>query len=268
MKKTNCALYAAIAVLCLLLAACSEKTVSSVPEGMTLVWSDEFDKDGAPDPEKWDYSIGGNGWGNGEAQNYTNKRENSSIAKGKLTINARYDNGLWTSARLRTQFKARWTYGYFEIRARLPKGVGTWPAIWMLPEFDKYGMWPRSGELDIMEHVGFDQDKIHTTAHTKAFYHRLGTQKTHSEVVKGVSSGFHVYAMEWDPDYIQWYVDGKPFYRFDNSKASIEEWPFDIPYYLIINLAIGGSWGGQKGIDPKLTKADMQIDYVRVYQRQ
>jgi len=268
MKKTRIALCAGIAILAFVMTGCTEKTVSAVPEGYTLVWSDEFDVDGAPDTEKWDFSIGGNGWGNGEAQTYTNKRENSSVAKGKLTITARDDNGLWTSARMRTQFKARWTYGYFEIRARLPKGVGTWPAFWMLPEFDKYGTWPRSGELDIMEHVGFDQDMIHTTAHTKAFYHRINTQKTHSEIVKGVSRGFHVYAMEWDPAYIQWYVDGKPFYRFDNTNVSIEEWPFNIPYYMILNLAIGGSWGGQKGIDPEMKKADMQIDYVRVYQKQ
>lgn len=259
----GCALAGFIALVGM--SSCGQKPVSSVPEGMTLVWSDEFDTDGAPDSEKWDYSIGGNGWGNGEAQKYTNTRENSIVKKGNLVITALYD-GLWSSARLKTQFKARWTYGYFEIRAKLPRGVGTWPAIWMLPEFDKYGMWPRSGEIDIMEHVGFDEDVVHTTAHTKAFNHRINTQKTHSEMLQGAARSFHVYGLEWNPEYLQWYIDGKPFYRFDNTGGGIDEWPFDIPYYLIINLAIGGSWGGQQGIDPNMKKAEFLIDYVRVYQ--
>jgi beta-glucanase (GH16 family) len=241
---------------------------SAVPAGYSLVWSDEFSGDSSePDKEKWDYSTGGNGWGNGEVQNYTNKRENSFVKDGLLSIVARKDNGSWTSARLKTQYKADWTYGFIEIRARLPKGVGTWPAIWMLPTFDKYGGWPRSGEIDIMEHVGFDQDVIHTTAHTMSFNHRKETQKNAHEKIPGVSSRFHVYAVEWTPDYLQWYVDGAPFYRFDNPKETVAEWPFDIRYYLIMNLAIGGSWGGQKGIDERLKTARMDVDYVRIYQK-
>lgn len=248
------------------LAGCGRTPVSSVPEGMALVWSDEFDVDGAPDPEKWDYSIGGNGWGNAELQNYTNKRENSIVRKGKVEIRAVNNGGLWTSARLKTQYLAGWKYGYIEVRAKLPEGVGTWPAIWMLPVGDIYGGWPRSGEIDIVEHVGFDQDKIHTTVHTSAYNHKINTQRGANAVVKGVSASFHVYGLEWNSEYLQWYVDGEPFFRFDNEHKTIAEWPFDIPYYLIMNVAIGGSWGAQQGIDKKMKEAVMTIDYVRVYQ--
>jgi beta-glucanase (GH16 family) len=248
--------------------SCSEKPVSVVPEGMSLVWSDEFDSPGAPDPKKWDYSTGfNNGWGNGEVQNYTNKRDNSFVKDGCLVLKAINDGGIWTSARLKTQYIADWTYGYFEFRAQLPKGVGTWPAIWMLPTFATYGEWPRSGEIDIMEYVGRDPDKVLTTAHTASFYSGLGTQKTFTSPVAGASTKFHVYGLEWEPDFIQWSIDGKSVYRFHNSHVSTAEWPFDIPYYMILNLAVGGTLGGKDGIDPKLKDATMKIDYVRVYQK-
>ncbi len=240
--------------------------VSNVPAGLSLAWSDEFDADGAPDPAKWDYSLGGNGWGNQELEKYTADRKNSFVKKGALHIVAKNEGGLWTSARLKTEGKAEWTYGYFEIRAKLPKGTGTWPAIWMLPRFNKYGNWPGSGEIDIMEHVGFDPEVIVTTAHTKAYNHRIGTQKSAARKVAGALDGFHTYAVEWKPDYLAWFIDGVEAYRFANENATAAEWPFDIPYYLILNVAIGGSWGGQQGIDPKLKEAEMLVDYVRVYQ--
>ncbi len=238
-----------------------------VPAGMALVWSDEFETDGAPDPKKWDYSTGGNGWGNGEVQNYTNKRDNSVVRNGNLILTAVNNGGMWTSARLKTQYLAQWTFGYVEIRAKLPKGVGTWPALWMLPVGDTYGGWPRSGEIDIAEHVGFDQNRIHSTVHTGAYNHKINTQKNFNALIKDASSDYHVYAVDWNPEYIEWYVDGKSFFRFDNEHKTVAEWPFDIPYYLIMNVAIGGSWGGQKGIDKKLKSASMTIDYVRVYQK-
>jgi beta-glucanase (GH16 family) len=237
-----------------------------VPKGMKLVWADEFTHDGAPDPAKWDYSLGGNGWGNGEVQTYTNKRENSVVSRGNLVITAVNSGGMWTSARLKTQYLADWTYGYIEVRAQLPRGVGTWPAIWMMPQGDIYGGWPRSGEIDIMEAVGFDPGVVHTTIHTLSYNHKIGTQKTFFAPVKGALDGFHLYAIEWNPEYIQWFVDGKPFFRFANEHKTVAEWPFNIPYYLIMNLSIGGEWGGQKGIDPKMKKATMLVDYVRVYQ--
>ncbi|TAH54606.1 MAG: glycoside hydrolase family 16 protein, partial [Treponema sp.] len=136
-----------------LFASCTGKTASSVPEGMELVWFDEFETDGAPDASKWEYSTGGNGWGNAELQFYTDTRDNSIVKNGNLVITAKLDKGTWTSARLKTQYKGDWLYGYFEIRARLPEGIGTWPAVWMLPTHSSYGQWPRSGEIDIVEHV-------------------------------------------------------------------------------------------------------------------
>ena len=246
--------------------SCQKEPVSAVPEGMKLVWSDEFDKDGAPDSEKWDYSVGGNGWGNGEIQKYTNTRDNSYIEKGLLNIVAINNNGMWTSARLKTQYKASWTYGYIEVRAKLPSGVGTWPAIWMMPEFDRYGGWPRSGEIDIMEHVGFDQDMIHTTIHTLDFNHKKNTQKTKFGKIPNVSKKFHTYAINWTPEYIEWFIDGESFFKFENTGKGKTQWPFDDKFYLILNVAIGGSWGGQQGIDKSLKKPTMQVDYVRVYQ--
>ena len=238
---------------------------SAVPAGMTLAWSDEFDADGAPDKTKWDYSTGGNGWGNGEAQNYTNTRVNSYVADGVLTLRAVNKGGLWTSARLKTQYKAEWTYGYIEIRARLPKGTGTWPALWMLPTFNKYGAWPRSGEIDIVELAGSEPNVIHTTCHTASRNPGLGNQITRVDTLKGASSGFHTYGVEWNPSYLQWYVDGKPFHRFDNPGTGFAEWPFDNPFYLIMNLAIGGTFGGKNGIDKNMKEAKLVIDYVRVY---
>lgn len=257
--------FASLVVLCVFLGC--EINNNSIPEGMSLVWADEFSVSGEPDPEKWDYSVGGHGWGNGEVQKYTDSRENSFVKKGKLTIKAIKDRGVWTSARLKTQHKADWTYGYVEVRAKLPEGVGTWPAIWMMPVADSYGGWPRSGEIDIMEHVGFDPNMIHTSIHTQAFNHKINTHKSAFALVPDVSKKFHVYAMEWDPNYIQWFVDGDLFFRVDNPHETIREWPFDIPFYLIMNVAMGGGWGGQKGIDKELLEATMQIDYVRVYQK-
>lgn len=244
----------------------SAAPVSNVPPELTLAWSDEFDVDGAPDASKWDYSLGGNGWGNQELQTYTADRENSFVKKGALHIVARNEGGLWTSARLKTDGKAEWKYGYFEIRAKLPKGVGTWPAIWMLPRFFKYGNWPRSGEIDIMEHVGFNPNVIVTTVHTKAYNHTIGTQKSASRTVAGAQDGFHTYAVDWREDSIAWYIDGVEAFRFANEGATSAEWPFDIPFCLIMNVAVGGTWGGQQGVDPKLKKAEMLVDYVRVYQ--
>ena len=250
------------------LSSCGQKDGAFVPDGYTLVWSDEFNTDGETDKESWDYSLGGGGWGNAEIQKYTDSRDNSFIKDGHLAIVALKEGSKWTSARLKTQFKKSWTYGYFEIKAKLPSGVGTWPAIWMMPEIDKHGGWPRSGEIDIMEAVGFDQDRIHTTAHTSAFNHKKNTQKNNNGIIKDTTTKYHIYAVEWTEDYIQWFIDGEPFFKFDKLSDDYEEWPFDHNFYLILNIAIGGSWGGQEGIASDLEKAEMDIDYVRVYQKQ
>jgi beta-glucanase (GH16 family) len=232
-----------------------------------LVWSDEFNYRGVPDPQKWGYDIGGNGWGNQELQTYTASGINSFVQEGKLTIKAVKSNGLWTSARLVTKEKGDWLYGRIEVKAKLPEGKGTWPAIWMLPTDWVYGGWPKSGEIDIMEHVGYDFGTIHGTIHTEAFNHSIGTQLGKSVKVENVSAEFHVYAIDWTEDEIIWYVDGVEYYRIENPKKTYKEWPFDKRFHLILNIAIGGTWGGAQGIDPNLTKATMEIDYVKVFQK-
>ncbi len=236
-------------------------------EGRKIAWADEFTTDGAPDPAKWAYDAADSGKWNEELQLYTEKRDNSFVSGGNLTIRALKDKaGKWTSARLFTKGKASWTYGYIEVRAKIPQGKGTWPAIWMMPALDNYGSWPASGEIDIMEHVGFDQDKIHTSIHTEAYNHRKGTQKTRAATVKGVSNDFHTYAVEWTDKAIFWYVDNEPFYFFTREPGGFAVWPFDKPFYIILNVAMGGTWGGMQGMDATLDKADMTVDYVRVYQ--
>lgn len=235
-------------------------------EGKKVVWADEFDYSGAPDPAKWDYDAADSGKYNEELQIYTRNRENSSVKNGMLTISARKDaKGQWTSARLYTRGKADWTYGYIEVRAKIPQGKGTWPAIWMMPTRDNYGPWPASGEIDLMEHVGFEQDKIHTSAHTGDYNHRKNSHKTRSANVPNVTTGFHTYAIEWTDKGIFWYVDSEPFYFFPREQGGSGVWPFDKPFYLILNVAMGGTWGGMRGMDPKLDRADMTVDYVRVY---
>lgn len=282
MKKTlwNMTVLTGIAILGVLMISCKKEppkpayddsAKSAVPETMTLVWSDEFDYEGSPDPDKWDYRIGNiNGWGNAEIQKYTKNPENVFVKDGVLTITALKNNpksNNWTSAAVKTQYKAFWDHGFVEVRAKLPEGVGTWPAIWMMPNGDKYGNWPRSGEIDIMEMVGFDLNTIVTTLHTQAFNHKIGTQKTRSAQVFDTVNYYHTYAVDWNKDHMTWYVDGEEFYSVKNEWGdSHNEWPFDIPFYLMMNIAMGGSWGGEKGIDPELSSARMIVDYVRVYQ--
>lgn len=235
--------------------------------GKKIAWADEFDYEGAPNPAKWDYDAADSGKWNEELQIYTQSRDNSRVSGGTLTISAIKDSkGKWSSARLLTRGKASWTYGYIEVRAKLPKGRGTWPAIWMMSENNTFGDWPASGEIDIMEHVGFEQDKIHTSVHTQDYNHRKGTQKTRAAKIAGVTDDFHTYAVEWTPKAIFFYVDGEPFYHFLKEAPRYGVWPFDKPFHLILNVAMGGLWGGMKGMDDAMNRADMVIDYVRVYQ--
>ncbi|HHT97011.1 MAG TPA: glycoside hydrolase family 16 protein [Clostridiales bacterium] len=237
-----------------------------------LVWSDEFDYEGAPDEAKWGYDIGGSGWGNNELQYYT-KEDNSWVENGNLIIEARKEEKGgkdFTSARLISKNKGDWLYGKFEIKAKIPDGLGTWPAIWMLPTDWEYGSWPTSGEIDIMEHVGYDQDRIHASVHTKTYNHNIGTQKTATKVIPGVSEDFHTYTVEWLPDKIMAYIDGELYFTFEPSKykenPSHNEWPFDKRMHLILNIAVGGNWGGAKGMDDSIYPKQMLIEYVRVYQ--
>ncbi|HCR91017.1 MAG: hypothetical protein A2W90_05115 [Bacteroidetes bacterium GWF2_42_66] len=231
-----------------------------------LIWADEFDTGNAPSSAKWDYDTGGGGWGNNELQTYTNTRTNSWVENGRLYIKALKTAGNWTSARMVTRQKGDWLYGRIEVKAKLPSGKGTWPAIWMLPTDWEYGSWPKSGEIDIMEHVGYDPGKIHGTAHTEAYNHSVGTQKGNNITVSDALSVFHVYAIEWNAEQIKWYVDDQLYFTFNNEYKTYKEWPFDKRFHLLLNIAVGGNWGGAQGIDPNLTEATMEIEYVRVYQ--
>ncbi len=231
-----------------------------------LLWSDEFDVAGAPNPNRWRFETGGGGWGNNELQVYTTSRSNSYISDGTLKIHARKsETGTWTSARMVTSGKASWQYCRIEIRAKLPPGRGTWPALWMMPQQSTYGSWPKSGEIDIMEHVGYDMNNVHGTVHTEAYNHSIGTEKQGSILLTNVDKQFHVYTIEWNEKEIRWFANDRHYYTFSNEYKTYREWPFSHPFFLIFNLAIGGSWGGSQGVDPALTEAVMEIDYVRVY---
>lgn len=241
---------------------------SSAIAGNSELWSDEFNYSGLPDSTKWNYDVGGHGWGNNELQYYTSRRpENARVENGILTIEARkedFEGKKYTSARLVTKGKGDWTYGRIDVRAKLPKGLGTWPAIWMLGSTTPL-KWPEDGEIDIMEHVGYDQGKIHASVHTKKYYHSIGTQKTAQIMVPDCSENFHVYSLQWDKETITMLMDNQPYFTFKNEHSGKEAWPFDGPFHLLLNVAVGGNWGGAKGVDENIWPQKMEIDYVKVY---
>jgi beta-glucanase (GH16 family) len=236
-----------------------------------LIWSDEFNYTGLPDSTKWNYDIGGNGWGNNELEYYTDKRlENARVENGNLIIELKkekWDDKNYTSARLITKGKADWKYGKIEVRAKLPKGLGTWPAIWMLGSTTPL-KWPDDGEIDIMEHVGFDPGVIHASTHCKKYNHVIHTQKTAITTVKDCMDNFHVYGLEWDEKSISIYIDDNKYFTFTNEHTGYDAWPFSQPMHLLLNVAYGGNWGGAKGIDDSILPQQMLVDYVRVYQKQ
>ncbi len=245
------------------------------PAGWKLVWSDEFDHDGLPDPAKWAYDTSRNkdGWYNDELQYYAAGRlENSRVADGKLIIEARkekltsaadYGGQAYTSARLLTRGLKEWTYGFMEVRAKLPCGLGTWPAIWMLGSQNL--AWPANGEIDIMEHVGKNKGQILGTVHTGAYNWPMGTQKGSSTMVPDACDAFHNYQLTWDAEHLAIGVDDKIFFTFANAKdGDNAKWPFGSPQYLILNLALGGQLGGP--VDDSIFPVHMEVDYVRMYQ--
>lgn len=245
-----------------------------VPEGYTLKWQDEFNdarvngKTPMPNADKWYFETGAHGWGNNELQNYIPGFRGTDtcavISDGTLKIIAKKVGSEVLSIRMNT--KESWQYGYFEARLRMPSGRGTWPAFWMLPQ--DFKNWPLDGEIDIMEYVGYDPNVVHSTVHTQAYNHGIGTQKGKSTRVENAETEFHVYAVEWTANYIKGFADGVEYFHFDNdSKGDINTWPFDKPFYLKLNLAWGGGWGGQQGVDETKLPATYEIDYVRVYQK-
>lgn len=228
-----------------------------------LIWSDDFNVDGAPDPTKWNYDLGqgSNGWGNNEKQNYTNTAANVIVQGGNLKITAKKEasgGAAYSSARLKTDDKFKFTYGKIEIRAKLPIGAGTWPAIWMLGSNYTTNPWPACGEIDIMEHVGNNQNVILSTLHYPG--RSGGNGNTGSKTIANVSTEFHVYKAIWSPTLVITYVDDVMIHSVPND-ASL---PFNNDFFLILNVAMGGNLGGN--IDPAFTQSSMEIDYVKVYQ--
>lgn len=236
-----------------------------------LIWSDEFDRDGFPDPQRWTYDIGGHGWGNNELQYYTNARpENAKVEDGLLHITAiqeQWDSNTFTSARLVTRGLGDFQYGRFEIRAKLPEARGTWSAIWMMPSdwvFED-GNWPDVGEIDIMEHVGHESGVIHASAHSRDYQWQKGTQKTAITTIEDATTDFHTYTLEWTPDALRAFVDETLYFEYINEGEGWEKWPYEKPYHLILNIAVGGAWGIAQGIDIDSFPQTMEVDFVRVY---
>ena len=275
--KKNIFYLIALAIFCL---AAQIADPGDIDDGgskaMKLVWYDEFDLDGLPNAGKWNYDEGDGcphmcGWGNNELQHYTTHRmENARVENGSLIIEAhREPAGVcgYSSARLTSKHKGDWTYGKVVVRAKLPAGRGVWPAIWMLPTDWSYGGWPASGEIDIMEFVGYMPDSLFGSIHTKRFNHIIGTQVTRGLYSNTLSTAFHKYAIVWDEEKIDFYFDDKKFQTFSNTKEGSEAWPFDRNFHLVMNIAVGGNWGGKEGIDTSIWPQRMEVDYVRVYQK-
>ncbi len=249
-------------------------------EGWELVWNDEFDGD-AIDDQKWNKLLWRPGWVNNELQAYTDRDTNVFVQDGNLVIQALIEPGFfgtdytgtsytadYTSGRLNTAGKGEWTYGRFDTRAKLPKGIGSWPAIWMLGSNISAVGWPHCGEIDIMEHVGFDEGNIHASIHTTDYNHVNGTQKSGQVIIPTATDSFHVYSLEWDSTYIRYLVDDEPyFFIYNDSNGDEDKWPFNKPQYIILNLAVGGDWGGAQGIDPTVFPMEMKVDYVRVFEK-
>ena len=235
-----------------------------------LIWSDEFDTDGAPNPRDWGYDIGDGcpdlcGWGNNESQYYTDSSNNVIVSDGTLKIIAKREtlNGSeYTSTRMLTQDKFQFTYGRVDVRAKLPTGQGTWPAIWMLGANLPEVGWPAAGEIDIMEHVGRIQDEVSSALHTPSSFGN--TINTNRITVEGVSNDFHIYSVNWSPDEISFLVDNEIHYQYNPNNKTAANWPFDTDQFILFNVAMGGTLGGD--IDPNFIESTLEIDYVRVYQ--
>jgi beta-glucanase (GH16 family) len=254
-------------------------------EDWELTWSDEFDGDEL-DATKWSPRVWPPRKVNDEDQAYTDRARNIRIEDGHLVIEAHledYEGANYTSGRVQSQGKAEFLYGRFEVRAKLPRGQGTWPAIWMLPS-DPFtyattcsdgewqgnhdcDAWPNSGEIDIMEHVGYQMNHVHGTVHTEAYYWLKWEQRKGRILLDAVDRDFHVYAIEWSPERIDMFVDDSLYFTYVNENRGWEEWPFDQPFFLIINIAVGGAWGrAGGGIDDSIFPQRLLVDYVRVYE--
>lgn len=239
-------------------------------EGYHLVWHDEFAEDGSLDAKNWKHEVQNSGWVNHELQNYVNEKSPegqlvTEIIDGKLHINCFKENGKIYSGRVYGNVKQGWQYGYVEAKIKLPSGKGTWPAFWMMPV--NFKSWPHDGEIDIMEEVGYHPDYVSSSLHADGHVHSNGTQVTKEVYCKGAEGEFHIYGMEWTPEYFQFYVDGQKTLYYANPGTGVRDWPYDAPFYVILNLAWGGDWGGSKGVDESKLPVTMEVDYVRVFQK-
>ncbi len=241
----------------------------TAPEGYTLVWNDEFN--GTTLSNDWTREQKPAGWVNNELQNYTDDGTTIKVSDGRLYIQCyKAADGKIYSGRVYGKEAQGFKYGIFEAKIKLPKGKGTWPAFWMMPANNDFAAnpWPKCGEIDIMEEVGYHPDYTSSSIHCQAYNHNIGTQKTAERLTSGAESDFHVYRLEWTADYIKTYVDGNLLLTFDNDgKGDVNTWPFDKPFYPILNLAWGGMWGGQQGVDERALPVTMEVEYVRVFQK-
>ena len=247
------------------LAACGSTKIPELP-GWKLLWHDEFDGD-AINRDNWTFDIGGGGWGNGEAEYYTDRPENARIDDGMLVIEARqekYEDSYYTSARLKTQGLQSFQYGRIEARIKVPSGDGLWPAFWMLGSSFDGTNWPDCGEIDIMEYVGREPDLIIGTLHGPGYSGALGVSQWNRQEY-AIADDFHTYAIEWKPDQIDWYYDGEKYHTVTPDDLSGRQWVFDQPFFIILNLAVGGTLGGPIGLDT-VFPAQYYVDYVRVYE--
>jgi len=234
----------------------------------TSYWSDEFDYTGTPDTSKWTYDLGGSGWGNNELEDYTKAASNVNVANGNLVITARKENvgGMnYTSARIVSKNAGSMKYGRVEVSAKMPSGRGTWPAIWMLPDKYVYGSWPNSGEIDIQEMVGYNPYVAYFTIHTQLYNGAIGTQKGGSTNIQTAYSDYHKYRLDWTPYAVSGYYDDNLVFSYVNVGAGSPSWPFDQSFHLLMNIAVGGNWGGAKGVDDSIFPQSMTVDYVRFY---
>lgn len=272
-QRISLRIFICILLLLVIIVACvpsqktPEPTPIEVPEGWELSWHDEFDGDSI-DLTNWTFDIGGWGWGNGEGQYYTSRPENARLENGMLVIEARqekYEGSYYTSARLKTQGLQNFQYGRIEARLKVPSGKGLWPAFWMLGSNFDGNNWPDCGEIDIMEYIGKEPDLIFGTLHGPGYSGALGLSKWNRQTYN-IADDFHTFAIEWEEDEIHWYYDGEHYFTVARTDIGEREWVFNQPFFIILNLAVGGQLPGMVGLDT-VFPTQYYVDYVRVYQR-
>lgn len=235
----------------------------TAPEGYSLVWNDEFD--GSELSSDWTFEVAGPGFVNNELQSYVKGDDVAEVSNGTLKIHLYKDGSDIKSARIYAKRNQGWKYGYFEASIKLPEGKGTWPAFWMMPV--NFKTWPGDGEIDIMESVGYDPNVVVSTIHCNKYNNGGTAIESARTTVSTAYSEFHKYACEWTAEKMDFYVDGKKLLSYKNDGTGTDAWPFNAPFYVILNLAWGGAWGGLQGVDESCLPAAMEVDYVRVFQK-